>query len=206
MKWLEIEGTTVDEAVSSALKKLNVKKEEIEVEIIDKGSRGFLGILGNRQAKIRVKIKSTPDKLVCGFLESLIKNMEMRASVKAIKKDEIWNILLTGPDVRFLIGKRGETLNAIQLMVNLVVRKNFTENVRVLIDADNYRLKREEALRRLARKLAERVRKTRKDIYLEPMTPQERRLIHLELQEDPLVYTESKGEEPNRKVVICLRR
>lgn len=116
------------------------------------------------------------------------------------------NVNFEGPDVRILIGRRGETLNALQLIVNLVVNKENDERVKVVLDAEGYRKRREETLRRLARRLSERVRRTKKNIVLEPMTPQERRIIHTELQENPWVYTVSHGEEPYRKVMICLKK
>ncbi|HAA89704.1 MAG: Protein Jag [Thermoanaerobacterales bacterium 50_218] len=206
MKWIEAEGNTVDEAVSLALQKLGVDRSRVDVEVLDPGSRGFLGILRSRQARVRVSVRETPETVIREFLETLLKEMGMEADLEITSHGEYWSAAFSGPDVRFLIGRRGDTLNALQLLVNLVVNKKLTEKVRIILDAEGYRQRREETLRRLARRLSEKVRKTKKDIALEPMTPQERRVIHMELQEDPWVYTVSKGEEPHRKVVICLKR
>jgi len=206
MKWIEVEGNTIDEAVSLALQKLGVDRSRVDVEVIDPGSRGFLGILCSRQARVRVSVRETPETVIREFLETLLKEMGMEADLEIACHGEYWSAAFSGPDVRFLIGRRGDTLNALQLLVNLVVNKKLTEKVRIILDAEGYRQRREETLRRLARRLSEKVRKTKKDIALEPMTPQERRVIHMELQEDPWVYTVSKGEEPHRKVVICLKR
>jgi spoIIIJ-associated protein len=206
MKWIETEGNTVDEAVSLALARLGVDRSQVEVEVLDPGSRGFLGILGTRQARVRVRLKETPETVAREFLEKLLTKMGVEAEIDINFCDDYWSVVFSGPDVRFLIGRRGDTLNALQLLVNLAVSKRLQERVRIVLDAEGYRKRREEALRRLARRLSEKVRRTKKDIALEPMTPQERRVIHMELQENPWVYTVSKGEDPHRKVVICLKR
>ena len=108
--------------------------------------------------------------------------------------------------MRILIGKRGETLNALQLIAGLAINKKLENKVRLILDAEGYRERREETLRRLARRLTERVRRTRSEVTLEPMTPSERRVIHMALQDDPWVETHSSGEEPYRKVIISPRR
>ena len=121
-------------------------------------------------------------------------------------EEECWRVNFEGRDVRILIGRRGETLNALQLITGLAINKRLENKVRLIMDAEGYRERREETLRRLARRLTERVRRTRDDVVLEPMTPSERRVIHMALQDDPWVETHSTGEEPYRKVIISPKR
>ncbi|MDH7577667.1 MAG: RNA-binding cell elongation regulator Jag/EloR [Bacillota bacterium] len=206
MRWVEAEGNTVDEAVKTALKELDAKRDEVEVDILDAGTRGFLGILKGRQARVRVRLLVNPEQLIEVFLKSVVKAMGLDVSFCVTRAGEYWHVDFEGPDVRILIGRRGDTLDALQLLVNLVIGRRCEEKERVILDAEGYRQRREETLRRLARRISERVRRFRRDVALEPMTPQERRVIHMELQENPWVYTISQGEEPYRKVIICLRR
>lgn len=208
MKTIEVAGNSVDDAVQQALLKLGVDKDKVKVkvDVLDAGSRGFLGIIGGKQARVRVSVTDTTEEIINKFLRDLIKIFDINVGYKLERQDEYMNVNFEGPDVRILIGRRGETLNALQLIVNLVVNKENDERVKVVLDAEGYRKRREETLRRLARRLSERVRRTKKNIVLEPMTPQERRIIHTELQENPWVYTVSHGEEPYRKVMICLKK
>lgn len=206
MKWIETEGNSIEEAIKVALMRLSAKREEVEVEILDPGNKGFLGILRRRQARVSVRLLETPDCVIKEFLQKVIKAMGMEAEVEVNCSGEYWYAQFSGPDVRLLIGRRGDTLDALQLLVNLVVSHRLEKRTRIILDAEGYRHRREETLRRLAKRLSERVRRTKQNITLEPMTPQERRVIHMELQENPWVYTISKGEEPHRKVVICFRR
>lgn len=208
MKTIEVAGNSVDDAIQQALLKLGVDKDKVKVkvDVLDAGSRGFLGIIGGKQARVRVSVTDTTEEIINKFLRDLIKIFDINVGYKLERQDEYMNVNFEGPDVRILIGRRGETLNALQLIVNLVVNKENDERVKVVLDAEGYRKRREETLRRLARRLSERVRRTKKNIVLEPMTPQERRIIHTELQENPWVYTVSHGEEPYRKVMICLKK
>jgi spoIIIJ-associated protein len=206
MKAVEVEGSSVDEAIQSALTQMGVKREQVETEILDAGTRGFLGFIGNRLARVRIALKATPEQLINDFVASLVDSMGMDLSYKTHFEDEYWFVDFDGPDVRILIGRRGETLNALQMTLNMAINKQLEEKVRIIVDAEGYRKRREETLQRLARRLLERVRRSKKDVSLEPMTPQERRIIHLELQNNQWVYTVSEGEEPNRKVIICLKR
>lgn len=136
------------------------------------------------------------------FIDEVIEAMELSVDYNVFFVDEYWCVEFQGKDVRFLIGRRGKTLNALQMLTNLAVNRELEDRVKIIIDAEGYRKKREETLRRLARKTAERVCRTKSDVILEPMTPQERRIIHLELQDNDWVCTSSRGDEPYRKVVI----
>ncbi|NPV29391.1 MAG: protein jag [Firmicutes bacterium] len=206
MRWVEAEGNTVEEAVEAALQELGAKRDQVEVDVLDAGARGFLGIFKGRPARVRVRLPANPGVLLEDFLRDVVRAMGLDVSFHIERSGEYWRAEFAGPDVRILIGRRGDTLDALQLLVNLAVSRRCEERVRVILDAEGYRERREETLRRLARRVSERVRRSKKDIALEPMTPQERRVIHMELQENPWVYTISQGEEPYRKVVVCLRR
>ena len=202
MKSIIVEDGSVEEAVQSALKNLEAKREQVEVDILEEGSRGFLGFIGGKQAKVKVTLKETPEQLIKNFIDEVIGVMELNVDYNVFLANEYWCVEFQGEDVRFLIGRRGKTLNALQMLTNLAVNRKLADRIRIIIDAESYRKRREETLRRLARKTAERVCRTKADVTLEPMTPQERRIIHLELQDSDRVVTLSRGEEPYRKVVI----
>ncbi len=205
-KQVEIEAGSIEEAVKEALIKLGASREEVEIEVIEEGSRGFLGLIGNRLARVRVKLKESHTEIIARTIKEIIYAIGIDVSFKISKSELYWNVNFEGPDVRLLIGRHGDTLNALQFLVNLIVSKRINEKIQLIMDAEGYRQRREETLRRLARRLSERVKRTKKDVVLEPMTPQERRIIHMELKENPWVYTVSEGEEPYRKVVISLKR
>lgn len=205
MREIIAEGSSVEDAVQNALRRMGVQRNQVEVEVLEEGSRGFLGLIGGRTAKVRVQKRVTPEEVIRGFIEDVIKSMDLNVEYKICFDDGYWRVELSGDDIKFLIGRRGETLNALQLLVNLAVNKRLGEKVRILLDAEGYRERREEALRKLARRIAERVRRTKKDITLEPMPPQERRIIHLELQNKKGIFTISQGREPYRRIAICYK-
>lgn len=202
MKSIIVEDSSVEEAVQNALKKLEASREKVEVDVLEEGSRGLFGFIGGRQAKVKVTLKETPEQLIKNFIDEVIETMELSVDYNVFLVNEYWCVEFQGEDVRFLIGRRGKTLNALQMLTSLAVNKKLEDRVKIIIDAEGYRKRREETLRRLARKTADRVCRTKLDVILEPMTPQERRIIHLELQDNDWVYTLSRGDEPYRKVVI----
>ena len=206
MNWVEANGITVEEATRDALDQLGAGHEGAEIEVLDPGSKGFLGIIGGKMARVRARLKTSPDKAIAEFLEQLIGKIGLEVSFKVWPEDDSWMVNFEGRDVRLLIGRRGETLNALQLITSLVVNKRLENKVRLVMDAEGYRGRREETLRRLAGRLTERVQRTRHEVVLEPMTPNERRVIHIALQDNPWVETSSTGEEPYRKVVISPRK
>jgi len=140
------------------------------------------------------------------FLLSLFKHMQIEAEYKIEKQEKTMIITLFGQNMGLLIGHRGETLDAIQYLVSLLVNKGNEEFIRVVVDTENYRLKREKTLEKLAKRLADKVVKSKRKISLEPMNPYERRIIHATLQDHQYVTTKSEGEEPYRKVVILYKR
>lgn len=207
MKCIEMTGRTIEEAKNNALNELGVTEDKVDVTVIDEGSKGLLSIIGKRPAKITVTIKRNYSYEAKTFLKSLLDDMGINAEIKVKENDDSIKIELIGSNMGILIGYRGETLDSIQYLTSLVINKGHDrEYKRVILDIENYRLKREETLRKLAEKMAQRVKTTGKLLKLEPMNPYERRIIHSELQNHKFVKTFSEGEEPNRRVVIDLKK
>ncbi|MCI1945850.1 RNA-binding cell elongation regulator Jag/EloR [Clostridium luticellarii] len=207
MKVIETTGKTVEEALKNALSELKVEKDKVEVEVLDEGNKGFLNLIGARPAKIKVKVKRNYIHEAKIFLENILDKMKVEADIKISEENNVVKIYLTGSDMGILIGYRGETLDALQYLLSLVINKNHEmEYKRVVLDTENYREKREETLKRLARRVAEKVRKTGRIVKLEPMNPYERRVIHSALQNDFYVNTYSEGQEPFRRVVVELKK
>lgn len=202
MSWVEASGNTLEEAVQEALDQLGAERREVEIEVLDSGSKGFLGIIGNKLARVRIRRKIAPDTAIGEFLGRVVQAMGLDVEFKVLPGEEHWRVNFEGRDVRILIGRRGETLNALQLLTSLAINRRLGDRVRLIMDAEGYRERREETLQRLAGRLTERVQRTGREVILEPMSPNERRVIHMALQDNPWVETGSTGEEPYRKVVI----
>jgi len=200
---------TVEEAKACAIEELGVKDSEVDFEIMDEGSRGIFG-LGFKQAKVKVIFKVDPAKVAEEFLKEILKLMNLDIKIINKKQEGKTNkFVLGGENMGVLIGKKGKTLDALQFILNIVANKNCrTKNDRkkFILDGEDYRSKREVALKSLAEKMAEKVIKEKRDIVLEPMLPYERRIIHLYLQKNPNVITYSKGDDPLRRVVISPRK
>ena len=207
MKSIEIEGKTVEEALEKALEELCLTKENVNVEVLEHGSKGLFNVIGVKRAKIRVTSKYDYIEEARKFIYNILKSMELDAEIDIIEEDDTLKINLSGKKMGLIIGYRGETLDSIQYLVSLVVNKNHElPHKKVILDTENYRSKREETLKGVAVKTAARVKKTRKSFKLEPMNPYERRIIHSALQKNPDVNTFSEGEEPFRRVVIELKK
>lgn len=165
-----------------------------------------------REVKETVKVSKAPinkeeaQKSAYEFLEGVFKAMEMNVEIKAEFSDDTLSVDLNGDDMGVLIGKRGQTLDSLQYLTSLVVNKGKASYTRVKLDTENYRNRRKETLENLARNIAFKVKKTKRPVFLEPMNPYERRIIHSALQNDPYVTTHSEGEEPYRKVVVTLKK
>lgn len=207
MEFIEFKGKTVDDAITEATIQFGVTSDDLIYEVIEKGSAGFLGI-NKKLAVIRAKKKDTLEDIVQEFLENLFKVMEVETvvDIKYNDEDKTMDINLTGPEMGVLIGKRGQTLDALQKIAQSVVNKHSEEFVRVKLDTENYRARRKDTLENLAKNIAYKVKRTKKSVVLEPMNPYERRIIHSALQNDKYVNTRSEGEEPFRRVVIYYNR
>ena len=206
MEEIRKSAKTVDDAIAAALAELGVAREEVDITVIDEGSKGFLGMFGSKDAVVLAKKNFNPEKEAETFLKEVFLSMGLIVKIKTEQKDKHLYIDLTGDDMGILIGKRGQTLDALQYLVNLVVNKKSPYYISVMLDTENYRARREETLKHLAKNIAHKVKRNRKPVSLEPMNPYERRIIHSALQSDPYVTTHSEGEEPYRKVVVTLKR
>ncbi|RCX16139.1 spoIIIJ-associated protein [Anaerobacterium chartisolvens] len=202
---IEKTAKTVQEAISAALEELKTARENVEVEIIDEGNKGIFGLIGNKMAKVRVTVKESPSEIAKSFLMDIFDKMGVNAEVEHEEDEECLTLNIKGKDIGILIGRRGETLDALQYLASLVINKGKDDYKRVVVDIENYRQKREQTLIKLADRLAERVIKYKKSVTLEPMNPYERRIIHASLQDNKYIETYSVGDEPNRKVVIKLK-
>ena len=207
MEFIEVTGKTVDDAITESLVTLGTTSDKIEYEVIEKGSSGFFGI-GGKPAVIRVRKKSTQEDIIRDFLMNVFHAMDMEVEVLISKDEEsgVFEVELKGGDMGVLIGKRGQTLDSLQYLVNLVANKHSDEYLKVKLDTEDYRKRRKDTLENLAKNIAYKVKRTKRSISLEPMNPFERRIIHSALQGDKYVSTHSEGEEPFRHVVVCLKR
>lgn len=207
MEFVEYSGKTVDDALTNALVALGTTSDQIEYEVIEKGSAGILGF-GSRDAVIKVAKKMTPEDIVTAFLSDVFDkmNLEVEITTKFDEIDGVIDVDLKGPEMGVLIGKRGQTLDSLQYLANLALNRKFDNYLRVKIDTEDYRRRRRETLENLARNMASKVRRTKRPVSLEAMNPYERRIIHSALQGDKSVVTHSEGEEPYRHVVITLKK
>ena len=229
MNFQEFKAKTVDEAVTAASVALGITSDELDYEVIEKGSSGFLGI-GAKQAVIRARKKEEEAAEEVGtygttsekkssvsnaeivkktdeYLAKLFKAMDIETEVTIDFDEENNNmdINLEGSEMGILIGKRGQTLDALQYLISLFVNKESEAYVRVKLDTENYRERRKETLENLARNLAHKVKRIHKSVILEPMNPYERKVIHATLQNHPRVTTRSEGQDPYRRVIIELK-
>lgn len=207
MELLTFQGKTVDEAITKASIELGIASSDLVYEVETAGSTGFLGMFA-KPAIIKVQPKVPTEKKAKEFLDKLFTAMKVETEVKIEmdKENGSMDIELSGPDMGILIGKRGQTLDSIQYLTSLYVNKESDSYIRVKMDTENYRARRKETLENLAKNIAYKVKRTRRSVYLEPMNPYERRIIHSVLQNDKYVCTKSEGEEPYRKVVVMLKR
>lgn len=196
---------TVDDAVKDALKELDSDKEDVQIEILTEPSKGFFGFIGNKDAKVKVSVINDPVENIENFMNMLFNKMNIEAKCIAERKGRNINVNITdisSTDMGIIIGKRGNTLDAIQYLLSLFINRKRENYIKVLVDTKGYRKKREETLIRLANKMAQKVQYTKDSIRLEPMNPYERRIIHSALQNVEGVSTHSEGEEPYRRVII----
>ncbi len=223
------EGRTTTEAIEKGLKELGVSKKDVDVKVIESDDkRSFFSILTPRVVKVELTLKKETTKNISNkkekveisaetenradenikkFLDSLIPKLpskDLKYEIKNDKNDIL--VEINGQDTGYLIGYRGNVLNSMQVILNNVANNGINERVRVLLNIGGYKEKREKDLRDLADKIAGTVIRKRKSITLEPMSSYERKIIHSKLQENTKVETHSIGEEPNRKIVVSLKK
>ncbi len=207
MDYVDVSAKTYDDAVTDALVLLRTTSDQVDVEVLDKGSPGFLGI-GAKPVKLRVVKKLTVEGYLKYLLSEIFEAMHMKVEIQiqANEENHSMEVDLKGDEMGILIGKRGQTLDSLQLLINNAVHKNFDTYYKVKLDTENYRVRRRETLENLARNIAFKVKRTKHSVALEPMNPFERRVIHSALQNDRYVITHSEGEEPFRHVVVALKK
>lgn len=244
MKSVEKTGKTVDNAITDALIELGATTDEVEIQVLERGSKGFLGF-GAKDARVRVTLKELSEtqdilpsteykelleeqpkeakletkevmneannnpanieeaiKNAKDFLNSVLTEMGLHASIETrVVNDRVY-IDISGEKMGMVIGKRGDTLDALQYLTNIVVNKGHNDYVKIMLDTENYRSRREETLKKVAYKFAKKASQTRRPVILEPMNPYDRRIVHSALQDSKTVKTHSEGKEPFRRVVI----
>jgi len=228
MTSIERTGKTVEEAVAAACADLGVAAAQVDVVILEEASKGIFGFIGTKPARIRATVKDDVGTVAVAqkqgeengsvskearasevaekFLQDVLATMKLAVTIERTESDGAIVFNLRGSDLGVLIGKRGQTLDALQYLTNLAANRGSEGRQKFVIDVENYRQRRAETLMRLAERLADKVKRQGEPVVLEPMTPMERKIIHMTLQDDRRVATYSEGEEPNRKVVIALKK
>jgi spoIIIJ-associated protein len=196
---------TVESAVNEALIELDVDEKDVDVEVLEEPSKGLFGLIGNKDAKVRVTVINDPVEIAENFMDLLLAKMNIKG--RSIVNKEGNNLYVEVKDIKssdmgIIIGRRGNTLDAIQYILSLVVNKDREDYIRIIVDTNDYRSRREETLYDLAHKMAQKAKITKRPVRLEPMNPYERRIIHSALQGVKGINTHSEGEEPYRRVVI----
>ena len=206
MKSIKVEAKNVEKAVEKALTELGIAREDAEINVLDEGSKGLLGLFGTKDAVVEVKEVFDPVKKGKEFLETLLNKAKIDVGVEILEEKSneeqvVYN--LTGEkELGLVIGHRGETLDAMQYLTSIYINKELEEYFRILLDAEGYRDRRQETLERLAERLAAKAERKKRKVVLEPMPPHERRIIHIKLKENKNVKSYSEGKEPYRKVMI----
>lgn len=207
MRVAEKTGRTVEEAITAGIQELAVDRQQVSIEILEEpAKKGLFGLFGSRLARVRVTYEDDPGFLATEFIKNVCMAMGVAAETQVSRESDNLHINITGPELGILIGRRGDTLDALQYLTNLAIAKKMSERIRIVVDVEGYRLRREETLIRLAKRLSDKVKRTGVRIVLEPMNPHERRIIHTSLQDDSRISTFSEGDDPNRRVVIALKR
>lgn len=204
MKEIEIEGKTLEEALNKAKAFLNAPLDKIEYKVLEYGREGILGI-GARPFRISAWIKKDPEDTLKKFLKEILTKLGLKAKVKTIKEEGNIKVSIEGENLGELIGPKGKTLSSLEFILRIFAAKNQISEI-VILDIDHYRERKEKYLSELAKRVAQKVKKEKREYKLKPMGARERRIIHIALQNDPEVITYSIGEEPERRVVIAPRK
>jgi spoIIIJ-associated protein len=202
VKQVTATGQTVDEAVESALAQLNTTKDRTDVAIIDEGKKGFFGIFGSRPAVVKVTVIIDPIDEAKRFLLQVSEQMGAPVDIEIKRDGKQVLFVMTGEKIALLIGKRGQTLNSLQYLTQLIINRFSNQYLTVILDAEDYRNRRNDTLNQLAHRLALKALKTGKDVALEPMPSYERKVIHSALSDNKRVKTFSDGSDPHRHIVI----
>lgn len=205
MKKIVVTGKTIEEAVNQGLVQWNVPENRVKTNVLEYPNKGLFGIFRSKEAKVELELIPDPEEEVIRFLQDIFQTMQLQVQVEVQKGKDGTLLNLSGSEMGILIGRRGQTLDALQYLVNIVANRYSDSHVRIILDAESFRERRKKTLEELSKRLANRVIRSKKDVVLEPMSPADRKIIHSQLQNHPSVRTYSKGDEPNRRVVISLR-
>jgi len=199
-------GKTIEDAVRNGLAQLQVTEDRVKVVVVEQPAKGFLGLIGSKDAKVELELIPDPKEEAERFIREVAHAMglDVQLTWSETKENLLLSISCNG-DLGMLIGRRGQTLDALQYLVTIVANRYSDNHIRIVLDAENFRERRRKTLEELSERLAGRVIRTRKEVVLEPMVPHERKVIHSQLQSHPKVRTFSQGDEPNRRVVITLK-
>lgn len=198
-------GKTIDEAISNGLKELGLTRFEVESKVLEYPESGVFGLFGKKGAIVELTVVNNCGERAKSFLDSMFKAMDLTAEIETRLEGQTLFVNISGEEMGIIIGKRGQTLDKIQYLTGLVVNRQGGDYIRVVLDTENYREKRENVLVGVANKTADKVQRYHRRFSLEPMSPGERRIIHATLQNHPKVFSYSEGEEPYRYVVIDLK-
>jgi spoIIIJ-associated protein len=202
VKQVTATGQTVKEAVESALAQLKTTKDRTEISIIDEGKKGIFGIFGSRPAIVKVTVKIDPLEEAKSFLSKISEQMGAPIEINVKQDGKHVHFTLIGEKIALLIGKRGQTLNSLQYLAQLVINRYSDQYLTLILDAEDYRKRRNDTLVQLAWRLSQKAINTGKNVTLEPMPSYERKVIHTALAENKRVKTYSDGSEPHRFIVI----
>ncbi|UCH00043.1 MAG: Jag N-terminal domain-containing protein [Deltaproteobacteria bacterium] len=203
MSSIEIEAKTTQEAIEKACKHFHLSEEELDIEVLEDRSTGIFGIVGNKKAKIRVTPRKGGSMAVAQeTLKKIISLISADTRISAEKKGEDIILNIEGNNTGILIGHKGKTLEALEFIVNKAVNKASEQKVRVIVDSENYRKRREESLKTLAFKMGEKAKKTKKTVTIDPISPRDRRIVHLALKGDHQISTKSEGEGLFKRIFI----
>ena len=203
MKKLVASGRTVEEAVDNGLAQLGVGRDRVRVTVLEQPSKGLFGLIGAKDARVELELIPDAAEEAERFLREVAEAVRISVGITRTESDGVIYFNVTGADLGIVIGRRGQTLDALQYLVNLVASRRCGRHLPIVLDAEQFRERRRQTLESLSDRMASRVVRTRREVVLEPMPSQERKIIHLRLQNHPQVRTYSQGEEPNRCVVIA---
>jgi spoIIIJ-associated protein len=204
---VEKTAKSLEEALQAALDEIGVEKDQVEYEVVEE-KKSLFGLFGGKQVTVRVTVRDAdPAEAAKAFLSGIFKKMALEVSLEQFSgENDLINLELHGPDMGILIGKHGQTLDALQYLTNLAANRGREIWVKIKLDIESYRKRREETLNNLALRLAEKVKRRGERVVLEPMNSHERKIIHMALQEDRKITTYSEGEGSFRHVVIILKK
>lgn len=203
MRQVTATGETVEEAVHSAIEQLNTSKDQVEIEVIDEGKKGILGLFGAKPAIVKVTLRKDPVIEAEKYIQTISHHMGVSdIKIDIERDDQQVTFNLSSEKIALLIGKRGQTLNALQYLVHLAINRGGDKYYKVILDAEGYRERRRITLEKLAHRMAERAKRIKRKVALEPMPAFERKIIHTALQDEEGVRTSSDGKEPHRHIII----